>query len=227
MLYGMFGAALLVVLPTILVAYWPVADPPEVVDVYDPPDTIVIDWTQIGEVILDDVPVVPTQPGGGGGPSDGSAGLFEDVIMVGDEILIDESELTGRDRGTGIGPDDYDDDFFGIPGSGRTAFVLDTSVYVNQFAVDRPPVLVHMDLPEYPANAERLEIEGKVILHVLVGLAGEALDVRIEAESPKGMGFGENAAKEARRATFGPAIHNSQAVKCWVAFPVVFELDDR
>ena len=226
MLYGMFGAALLVILPTLLLAFWPVGEIPPIADTYDPPDTIVINWVEGVEVIPDDVDIVPAPPGGGGGP-ESSVGLFEDVIMVGDEIVIDEFELAGRHTGVGLGPDDIDD-VFGLPGEGRAVqFVLDTTEYQNSSAVDRPPVLVAMDLPEYPSNAKRLGIEGKVLLHVLVGLHGEALKVRVEAESPEGMGFGVNAVKTAQLAIFGPAIHKSQPVKCWVAFPVIFELGEQ
>jgi len=225
MLYGMLGAMLLVAVPTVILAYWPTSVPPDDPPPVDPPDTIVVDLREI--VVDQEEPEFDPGPPGGD-PSEGDITInpFVRPELVSDDADIVEDELGGMTGAAGgIGPDTS-----GIwqpfPGDGGpVVFVPDTAVY-QMAAVDKAPALIAMETPEYPPMARRQGVEGTVILHVLVGTDGKPLEVLVHAESPEGFGFGEYAMRTARTATFGPAIHRSQSVRCWVSFPVVFELED-
>jgi len=78
--------------------------------------------------------------------------------------------------------------------------------------------------PAYPGIARRLGQQGKVVLRVLVTVAGAPSQVEIRA----GSGFqslDEAALDAVRRWRFVPARQGAQAVAAWVLVPIVFTLE--
>lgn len=226
MLYGWAVALCVVSIPALLISVWPVEQAPPV-----PPDGgqadsvwVIVDMSDY--VIIDDHPRLPT-----GGPepqsNQSASGLFIDQIkLIADSIEFSEEEVPiGPPGNYGEGLAENHDYVFG-DGGGGTVFILDTGAYqFNSVELDRPPVMIAMDQPEYPAIAKRAGVEGKVLLHILVDSGGRVAEVRIETEDNPGFGFGKSAVRAARSAVFGPAIANRQPVRCWVAIPVEFELE--
>lgn len=74
----------------------------------------------------------------------------------------------------------------------------------------------------YPEKAKEMEIEGRVVLRVLVNEAGKVVAVRID----KGLGGGcdEAAVKAAFDVLYKPAILNGKPVKSSAVLPVIFKL---
>ncbi len=78
--------------------------------------------------------------------------------------------------------------------------------------------------PEYPADSRRRGQQGKVLLHVLVGVAGTADKVEIRTSS--GFDRLDEAALEAvRRWRFVPAQQGNSPVAAWVLVPIRFSLE--
>jgi protein TonB len=77
--------------------------------------------------------------------------------------------------------------------------------------------------PPYPALARRMGEQGKVILRVLVGAAGNA--EKIELRTSSGSDRLDAAALDTvRRWRFVPAKQGSEAVSAWVLVPISFSL---
>lgn len=79
--------------------------------------------------------------------------------------------------------------------------------------------------PPYPEEAKRAEVEGRVMLRVLVDADGKVIDVKLV----KGIGFGcdEAAIKHARtKWKFKPGSRNGVATPMWIPVPVTFQLDE-
>jgi len=78
-------------------------------------------------------------------------------------------------------------------------------------------------LVEYPENAKRMNIEGRVTLKVLVQKDGRVSKMLVE-QSPSDLL--ETAAKQAilKYGDFVPALQNKQAVACWLVVPITFRL---
>jgi len=68
--------------------------------------------------------------------------------------------------------------------------------------------------------------EGIVVLHVLVGIDGKVLQVKVYSESNANFAFGKYAVEAAKSAVFMPAIFHHQPVRCWVSFPVEFQIEE-
>jgi TonB family protein len=210
-------------IPALLISAWPVEDAPLITPEPAAKDTIKVDsdiWKPV---------VITREPGGSGGterpPNPNASGMVVgEIIFVADSIDLENETELGR------GGDDEDslyagDDQLGL-GDGGTVFILDTSAYqFNSANLDRPPFLITMDQPEYPALAKRIAAEGNVLLHILVDIAGDVADVRIVQDDNPGFGFGESAVRAAWSAVFRPALANHQPVRCWVAIPVEFEME--
>jgi protein TonB len=88
-------------------------------------------------------------------------------------------------------------------------------------AYDAPPVpLFHPD-PNYPTWARDAEIQGRVVLHVLVGMDGRVTRIAVRRDV-RGL---TDAAREAiSRWIFRPARSGTHAVAVWVEIPVEFRL---
>jgi periplasmic protein TonB len=78
--------------------------------------------------------------------------------------------------------------------------------------------------PNYPAAARRADMEGKVLLRVLVGIDGRVKQAEVKTSSGHDVldkAAAEHALKKWR---FKPATEDGQAVEAWLVVPVTFEL---
>ncbi len=89
---------------------------------------------------------------------------------------------------------------------------------------DEPPALMRYVNPIYPDLARRAGIEGTVLLSVLVGADGAAIEVEVlRSDVTPAM---ERAAIEAAMLfSFNPATQNTVPVKARISIPVVFRLN--
>ncbi|MEO5629151.1 MAG: TonB family protein [Thermomonas sp.] len=96
-------------------------------------------------------------------------------------------------------------------------------------AASTGPVAVQLEYlsapaPKYPRGAQQRQIEGTVLLQVLVGINGRPLDVTVSQSS------GNRELDEAarlqilKRWSFRPAMKNGQAVQALGLVPIAFEL---
>lgn len=79
-------------------------------------------------------------------------------------------------------------------------------------------------LVEYPAFALRQNIQGRVVLGILVGETGLPEKITIIQDSGKDLGFEIAAVRAAQKIEWFPAKQRGMAVKVWVALPVKFEV---
>lgn len=98
------------------------------------------------------------------------------------------------------------------------------SVFTVESELDIRPGLVWMRQPSYPEKAMSMAIEGRVLLHVLVGETGRAKEVKIIEEFPNGAGFGQCCLAVAQKAVYFPGIKDNKPVKGWVEIPIEFKL---
>ena len=99
---------------------------------------------------------------------------------------------------------------------------IDTSPSPDEFvAVDEEPVRLRIDPPVYPDVARSGEIEGTVIVRVLVGKDGKVKDALVVDSIPL---LDDAAIECARTAVFRPAISQGRPVEVWVMMPITFKL---
>ncbi|MBL3581086.1 energy transducer TonB [Oleidesulfovibrio alaskensis] len=89
--------------------------------------------------------------------------------------------------------------------------------------VDTPPRVVRTVPLKYPLVAKRSNIEGYVIVNMLVTAEGKPEQLSIQAASPAGI-FEESALEAARQSRFTPGKLNGQAVDTWVQQPFEFKV---
>jgi len=89
---------------------------------------------------------------------------------------------------------------------------------------DELPVLVKDVLPRYPEFARQAEVEGNVLLRVLVGKDGRVLEVHVDGSIPV---LDDAAVEAARHWVFKPALSNNKPVAVWVARKVRFSLSSQ
>ena len=81
-------------------------------------------------------------------------------------------------------------------------------------------------LPSYPTAAREQGLEGVVVLGVLVGVNGRAVEISVRTSS--GARVLDDAAVDAvRRWRFAPAKEGRRAVESWVEVPLKFALQTR
>jgi len=98
----------------------------------------------------------------------------------------------------------------------------DRTVYGSS-QVDQPPEFVVRAVPQYPAEAEEDEIEGTVIVSVIVDKKGLPVKVeKIKGESPV---LFQAAKKAVMSSRFSPALYESIPVMCRVEIPYRFRLE--
>lgn len=81
------------------------------------------------------------------------------------------------------------------------------------------PVPVTQITPTYPEFAREAQIQGRVVLHVLVGKDGRVKNVKV-MRSVKGLD--EAAVTAMRKWVFKPALSNNKPVAVWVEVPMDF-----
>lgn len=89
--------------------------------------------------------------------------------------------------------------------------------------VDKPPTFVFRAVPRYPPEAEEDEVEGTVLVWVVVDKKGRPVKVeRIRGESSLLVQAAKQAVIKSR---FSPAIYHTRPVKCMVEIPYKFRLE--
>jgi protein TonB len=106
------------------------------------------------------------------------------------------------------------------PSTGGT--VIDPAPAEGAFvAYDRPPVPYYRPAPGYPPWAREAGIEGRVVLHALVGRDGRVTRITV-LRDVEGL---TDAAREAiARWLFHPALSGKNPVPVWVEIPIEFKL---
>ena len=84
-----------------------------------------------------------------------------------------------------------------------------------------PPVLRQRPILEYPSIAVRLEIQGVVLLRVLVDENAAVADVQVVSGRRE---LVENAIKNVKRWKYSPATKDGVPVKVWLPVSVTFKL---
>lgn len=94
----------------------------------------------------------------------------------------------------------------------------------NEFvAYDTPPAPLETPHPEYPAIAKQAQIEGTVVVQILLDLDGSVMQTRV-ARSSGNQALDEAATEGAKKFKFTPAKQREKSVRVWVAMPIVFKL---
>ena len=88
----------------------------------------------------------------------------------------------------------------------------------------KPPVLVSLTKPEYPAMARRLKVEGTVFVSLLVDETGHIAETRLDSGVSQNVGINEAALTAARSAVFSPATKSGVRVKMWYQLKIPFKL---
>ncbi len=85
------------------------------------------------------------------------------------------------------------------------------------------PRFLHRVVPSYPAFAREQQMQGTVVLSLLIDQHGRVLSVTVLKKA--GFGFDEAAVKAIRQSTFIPARNNGKPCRCKVVIPVRFEME--
>ena len=78
-------------------------------------------------------------------------------------------------------------------------------------------------LIEYPEEAKKAGLEGKVILSALIDKNGKV--IKVEVDRSTNPIFEESARKAIMKTQFKPALQNRQPVKLWYTLPIVYKLN--
>lgn len=111
----------------------------------------------------------------------------------------------------------------GLGGSGKDSLVIapsDNLPSEGDFVYyEDEPVPVTTVKPNYPEFAREAQIQGTVILHVLVGKDGRVKNVKVI----RGVtGLNDAAVEAIKRWVFKPALSNNKPVAVWVEVPINF-----
>ncbi len=87
------------------------------------------------------------------------------------------------------------------------------------------PQFVQRSVPKYPRAAQRLGVEGSVLLRLAIDASGKLTGV--EVVNGAGTGFDEEAVQAVKRSTFAPAVQNGRPVKCLALLKIRFQLSNE
>ena len=109
-------------------------------------------------------------------------------------------------------------------GKGLAIFTCEPQILwrAEFLAVRAPNHLVFAPKPEYPELARQANMEGTVILNVLVNREGRVQEVILVRSSPV---FDEAAEQAIRQWRFRPAIMGHEPVAAWVMVPIKFVIN--
>lgn len=88
-------------------------------------------------------------------------------------------------------------------------------------AFDQPPVPYYRPAPDYPGWAREQGIQGRVVLHVLVGRDGLVSRITVLRDV---LGLTDAARDAIGRWRFHPALSGRNPVAVWVEIPIEFKL---
>lgn len=158
MLIGFVIAALVVIIPTVLWAYWPVEDPVTIIIEEHKADTVYvrIDFDKEIQIIKDEGSGGPRNPNPDGS---GAMGLFvEDLNIYQDDAEL-EFEVEGFAGNVGDGESEIVDVFSGSFGNGTGGLLMkeDDRSYLITDSLDRIPEMIYIPDPVYPPLAQKAD----------------------------------------------------------------------
>ena len=98
--------------------------------------------------------------------------------------------------------------------------------YYSARDVDVHPRALREIVPDYPADADRQRLSGKVRLQLKLEADGRVSDIEVVSATPPGM-FDESAIRAFRDARFAPAQKNGRPVRALVLIEVVYDWEGR
>jgi protein TonB len=98
--------------------------------------------------------------------------------------------------------------------------------YYSARDVDVHPRALREIVPDYPADADRKRLSGKVRLQLKLEADGRVSDIDVVNASPPEL-FDESAVKAFREARFAPAQRNGRPVRALVLIEVVYDWEGR
>jgi len=98
--------------------------------------------------------------------------------------------------------------------------------YYSAHDVDVHPRALREIVPEYPSDADRQRLSGKVRLQLKLEADGRVSDIEIVHADPPEI-FNESAIKAFREARFSPAQKNGRPVRAQVMIEVVYDWEGR
>ena len=93
-------------------------------------------------------------------------------------------------------------------------------------AWEEPPEVIRKVMPEYPREALRDNIEGRVILMIVIDVEGNVIEVRVVRSIPPKI-FDDAAIEAMSQWKFKPAQQNGVPIKVRLAYPIEFSLTRR
>jgi protein TonB len=98
--------------------------------------------------------------------------------------------------------------------------------YYSARDVDVHPRALREIVPDYPADADRKRLSGKVRLQLKLEADGRVTDIDVVSATPPEV-FNESARKAFREARFAPAQKNGRPVRALVLIEVVYDWEGR
>lgn len=87
------------------------------------------------------------------------------------------------------------------------------------------PQFIQRSVPRYPRLAQRLGVEGSVLLRLAIDASGKLS--RVEVVNGAGNGFDEEAIQAVKRSTFVPAVQNGRPISCLALLKIRFQLSSE
>ena len=114
-----------------------------------------------------------------------------------------------------------------ISGLLKSDFAVSESLFVTAFKpneVDQPPRILSAVPPQYPFDAQKKGIEGRVMLRFVVDSGGKVQEPQVVDAEPEGI-FEESALTAVVKYRFKPAIKGGHAVDCIVKLPLGYHIN--
>lgn len=98
--------------------------------------------------------------------------------------------------------------------------------YYSARDLDVPPRSLRKIVPDYPPDADRQQLSGRVILQLSLEADGRVSDIELVSATPPGM-FEHSAIRAFRDARFAPARKGGRPVRARVLIEVVYDWEGR
>lgn len=89
-------------------------------------------------------------------------------------------------------------------------------------AIESPPECIKREAPQYPDIAEKMRIEGKVIVEVTVDAQGKPIQAKVVRSTSDV--FDEASVEAAMKSTYKPAMMSTGPVTAKVLVPFTFKI---
>lgn len=176
-------------------------------------------WLETPVILVPNPPVIPMTPPDSPAAARDQLSENDPPILVADP-RIEPPKIVTPVKGTNGKPPE-------APGGGRPATTPTNEIFTPGTGetiveiYEEAPVPIHRPEPKYPDWAREARIEGRVVLHALVGSDGRVKRVRVVRDVT---GLSEPAREAIARWTFRPAKAGGRPVTVWVEIPIDFKL---